>query len=167
VRFNAEKKTVGAYHSTKIYSFSMKTPCCGTALEVHTDPKACEYVVVRGAERKVDSYSAADAGTVELAGPAEREAARADPVSRLEGALTDAGVARAAAPSLLALEEHSAATTRDDYRANKALRRAHRAQRQTAAAATRERVAAGLPAHIPLLAPSEEDALAAAGVRFP
>ena len=53
VRFNAEKQQVGNYFSTKIWNFSMKSPCCGERIEVQTDPKNHEYVVVRGARRKV------------------------------------------------------------------------------------------------------------------
>jgi coiled-coil domain-containing protein 130 len=161
-------------------------------VEIHTDPKACEYVIVRGAERKIEAranthanvrfshaspeshahalytqeYSAADAETVALPDASEREAARADPFRRLEGAAADAAHARAAAPSLAQLEARSAATSRDDYTANKALRRAMRAQRGAAAAADAERSALGLPAHIPLLGPDAADAAAAAAVRF-
>lgn len=53
VRFNAEKKQIGMYHSTKVWSFSMRSPCCKTRIEVHTDPKNAEYVVVAGARRCV------------------------------------------------------------------------------------------------------------------
>ena len=62
VRFNAEKKTIGRYLSTKILSFRMPCHCeDGTArtdhrrnmhfIEIHTDPKNAEYVIVDGAER--------------------------------------------------------------------------------------------------------------------
>lgn len=53
VRFNAEKKQAGNYFSTKIWSFKMRSPCCSTEIEVRTDPKSCEYIVVTGARRKV------------------------------------------------------------------------------------------------------------------
>ena len=53
VRFNAEKQQVGSYISTKIWNFGMKAPCCGERIEVQTDPKNHEYVIVRGARRKV------------------------------------------------------------------------------------------------------------------
>ena len=157
---------MGKYFSTKIWAFTMKTPCCSTEVEIHTDPKACEYVIVRGAERKVETYSAEDAGTVELLGAAEREEARADPIRRLEGATADVADARAAAPSIAELQARSRDTSRDDYTANKALRRAMRAQRSAAAAATAERDALGLPEHVPLLPPAPADAQAAAAVRF-
>ena len=166
VRFNAEKRSVGKYFSTKIWAFTMKTPCCSTEVEIHTDPKACEYVIVRGAERKVETYSAEDAGTVALLGASEREEARADPIQRLEGATADAAYARAAAPSIAELQERNAETSRDDYTVNKALRRALRAQRGAAAAAAAERDALGLPEHVPLLPPAPADMEAAASVRF-
>ena len=51
VRFNAEKKQIGMYHSTRIWSFRMRTPCCQGTIEVHTDPKNAEYVIVSGARR--------------------------------------------------------------------------------------------------------------------
>lgn len=53
VRFNAEKKQVGQYHSTRIWSFRMRTPCCQHSIEIHTDPKNAEYVIVSGARRCV------------------------------------------------------------------------------------------------------------------
>jgi len=52
VRFNAEKQQVGSYFSTKIWNFGMKAPCCGERIEVQTDPKNHEYVIIRGARRK-------------------------------------------------------------------------------------------------------------------
>jgi coiled-coil domain-containing protein 130 len=51
VRFNAEKKQIGNYHSTKVWSFVMKSPCCQHRIEIHTDPKNAEYVVVSGARK--------------------------------------------------------------------------------------------------------------------
>ena len=53
VRFNAEKKAVGGYFSTEIWSFSMTSPCCQEHIEIQTDPKNHEYIVVSGARRKV------------------------------------------------------------------------------------------------------------------
>lgn len=57
---------MGTYHSSKIWSFHMLTGCCANALEIHTDPKACEYIVVKGGRRKVEEYTAEDAETQEL-----------------------------------------------------------------------------------------------------
>ena len=104
VRFNADKRCVGAYHSTKIWSFSMRTPCCGGELEIHTDPAGCAYVIIKGAEQKAEAYDEREAETEALPGAAEREAARADAFSALEARTRDAGARAAAAPSLRALQ---------------------------------------------------------------
>jgi coiled-coil domain-containing protein 130 len=52
VRFNAEKKKVGHYYSTPIWSFRLKHPVCGGWIEVRTDPQNAEYVVVEGGRRR-------------------------------------------------------------------------------------------------------------------
>ena len=48
VRFNAEKKVVGEYLSTKIYEFSMKCHLCSKLLKVRSDPKNCDYFLQEG-----------------------------------------------------------------------------------------------------------------------
>lgn len=53
VRFNAEKKQIGNYHTTKIWSFTMRAPCCQNRIEIHTDPKNTRYNIVSGARQKV------------------------------------------------------------------------------------------------------------------
>ena len=49
---NAEKKQVGTYLSTRIWSFKMHHHC-GCEIEVVTDPKTCKYLVPHGAKLKV------------------------------------------------------------------------------------------------------------------
>lgn len=39
VRYNAEKKKIGSYYSTPIYSFRCKCHLCSGWFEIHTDPK--------------------------------------------------------------------------------------------------------------------------------
>ena len=39
VRYNAEKRRVGAYYSTPIYKFRMKCALCDQFFEIRTDPK--------------------------------------------------------------------------------------------------------------------------------
>lgn len=41
VRYNAEKKKIGAYYSTPIYSFRCKCHLCDGWFEIQTDPKVC------------------------------------------------------------------------------------------------------------------------------
>lgn len=52
VRFNAEKKKVGNYHSTPIWCFRFKHTVCGGWIEVRTDPKNAEYLVTEGGRRR-------------------------------------------------------------------------------------------------------------------
>ncbi len=89
MRYNAEKKTVGMYFSTKILEFKMRCHLCSNDIIVTTDPKNAEYVVTRcaprtcgrvracvnprcprahgsGARRKVETYTAQDAEVYEL-----------------------------------------------------------------------------------------------------
>lgn len=91
VRFNAEKKHHGNYFSTKIWSFKMLSPCCQTPIEVRTDPKTTEYLVISGARRKVEDYDAEAAGTAVLPSAAEREAINSNPFARLENGQVRAG----------------------------------------------------------------------------
>lgn len=51
-RFNAEKKAIGNYHSTKVLQFTMAHHC-GCKMTIQTDPKNAEYLVIEGARRKV------------------------------------------------------------------------------------------------------------------
>lgn len=66
VRFNAEKKKVGNYYSTPIWSFRFKHTACGEWLEVRTDPKNAEYVVVEGGRRRDYGIDKVRDGEVEL-----------------------------------------------------------------------------------------------------
>lgn len=66
VRFNAEKKKVGNYYSTSIWGFRLKHTVCGKWLEVRTDPKNAEYVVVEGGRRRDYGLDRLRDGEVEL-----------------------------------------------------------------------------------------------------
>ena len=41
VRYNAEKKKIGKYYSTPIFSFRCKCHLCSGWFEIQTDPQAC------------------------------------------------------------------------------------------------------------------------------
>src|SRR5882762_2043046 len=43
VRYNAEKKKIGAYHSTPIFSFRCKCHLCDGWFEIQTDPKVWSH----------------------------------------------------------------------------------------------------------------------------
>lgn len=132
VRFNAEKKAVGAYHSTKVWSFAMRHHC-GSRIVIETDPRNAEYVVKEGARRKVESYDAEDAGTAALPDEAEREAVRRDPLRRLERDTLAAAAAATGRAALAAIAEDRE-DKRDGYALNKKLRAALRASKKADAA---------------------------------
>ena len=52
VRFNAEKRKVGNYYTTPIWSFKMRHAACGGEIELQTDPKNTAYVVISGAKKR-------------------------------------------------------------------------------------------------------------------
>ncbi len=169
VRYNAEKRTIGKYFSTSIYSFRMLCHCeDGTSrtcqrrnphwIEIHTDPKNADYVVVEGAKRLAEpSADDAEALGVERALDPEEAAKRStNPFYRLEAT---GGGAAARKPWLERLQEHREDRWHDDYEANRALRRAHRSQRQTAFAEAAAQQAKGI--RVPLLAEHPADLAAA------
>ncbi|KAJ7943217.1 Coiled-coil domain-containing protein [Quillaja saponaria] len=163
VRFNAEKKQVGNYYSTKIWSFTMKSACCKHEIVIQTDPKNCEYVIISGAQKKTEDFDVEDAETFEL--PAYEERGKlADPFYRLEHQEVDLQKKKEAEPVLVRLQRLSDTRHSDDYACNKALRAQLRSQKKRVAeeeAAARMR---GL--HIRLLPSTEQDASGAANVKF-
>eukprot|EP00884_Botryococcus_braunii_P014894 jgi/Botrbrau1/23405/Bobra.0051s0049.1 len=156
VRFNAEKKQIGTYFSSKIWSFVMRSPCCQTRIEVQTDPKNAEYVVVSGARRKVEAFSARDAETLELPGP-EDKLEYDDPLYKMEREQEDKSRAIQAATQLERLYERSSATSRNDSAVNATLRRHMRAARKAEKARDQIRETMGLPEAVRLLPENPAD----------
>lgn len=80
VRYNAEKKKIGNYYSTPIYSFRCKCHLCDGYFEVQTDPavsiellfpygihsiprgKNTRYIVTSGAKQKDEDWNPEDHG---------------------------------------------------------------------------------------------------------
>lgn len=163
VRFNAEKKQVGNYYSTKIWSFTMKSACCQHQIVIQTDPKNCEYVIISGAQRKTEDFDIEDAETFAL--PADEEKGKlADPFYRLEHQEEDLQKKKEAEPVLVRLQRVSDARHSDDYAINKALRAQLRNQKKRVA--DEERASKKMGLGIRLLPTSKEDAAAAAHVKF-
>ncbi|KAG2318868.1 hypothetical protein Bca52824_012081 [Brassica carinata] len=161
VRFNAEKKQVGNYYSTKIWSFAMKAPCCKQEIVIQTDPQNCEYVITSGAQKKVEEY---DEKTLKPWSLLLRKGKLADPFYRLEHQEVDLQKKKAAEPLLVRLQRVSDARHADDYSLNKTLRaqiRGHRKRVAEEEAASRK-----LGLGIRLLPKSEEDTAAASNVKF-
>ncbi|KAG8910378.1 hypothetical protein FRC00_008293, partial [Tulasnella sp. 408] len=62
VRYNAEKKKVGNYYSTPIYSFRCKCHLCDGWFEIQTDPKNTRYVVTSGARKQEQDWDPEENG---------------------------------------------------------------------------------------------------------
>ncbi|KAF9059423.1 CWC16 protein [Rhodocollybia butyracea] len=62
VRYNAEKKKIGNYYSTPIFSFRCKCHLCDGWFEVQTDPKNTRYVVTSGARQKDEDWDPEENG---------------------------------------------------------------------------------------------------------
>eukprot|EP00882_Tetradesmus_deserticola_P008306 GHRQ01008756.1.p1 GENE.GHRQ01008756.1~~GHRQ01008756.1.p1 ORF type:complete len:304 (+),score=118.81 GHRQ01008756.1:74-913(+) len=165
VRFNAEKKQVGSYHSTKVLAFTMRHHC-GCKITIQTDPKNAEYLVTDGARRKVETYDADDAQTVELPDANERAAVSADPLASLERKTIQAQQAAEGRAQLTVLAQQSEQRHRDGYSLNKQLREALRQSKKADAKVDAKRKALGLADHVKLLPESKADAQAAQLVLF-
>jgi coiled-coil domain-containing protein 130 len=125
VRFNAEKKKVGNYHSTPIWSFRMKHSACGGWWEIRTDPQKAEYIVVEGAQRR--DYGPGDRdetaeGDLKFLTEEEREKRRNDAFSSLEGKLEDKGMEKKNKERIEDLYDKSE-VWRDPYDVNSRLRK--------------------------------------------
>ncbi|KAF9039705.1 DUF572-domain-containing protein [Hymenopellis radicata] len=83
VRYNAEKKKVGNYYSTAIYSFRCKCHLCDGWFEIQTDPKNTRYVVVSGARQKDEDWNPEENGGFAVH-DTETASAPVDPLAALE-----------------------------------------------------------------------------------
>jgi coiled-coil domain-containing protein 130 len=168
VRFNAEKKQIGMYHSTKIWSFSMRTPCCQHRLEVHTDPRNAEYIVVTGGKRKVEAGDVKDDGDdgQVFLDPGRSSLRQSDPLQLLEAAEEDVRRNKEQRASLLALMKDSQGKYKDDAANNRELRRAMRSIRREETSLDGRRRELGLPDEIKMAPETAMDRLRAAAVNY-
>ncbi|KAJ5959689.1 uncharacterized protein N7479_006839 [Penicillium vulpinum] len=132
VRFNAEKKKVGNYYSTPIYSFRMKHTVCGGTIEIRTDPQNTAYVVTEGG-RKRDTGEDKELQPGEIAiKPYAREMdpAEKDPFSKIEGKIEDKIRAKTEAARILEIQERQNRDWEDPYAKSMRLRRTFRQERK-------------------------------------
>ncbi|KAL6225116.1 hypothetical protein ACLB2K_003968 [Fragaria x ananassa] len=162
-RFNAEKKHVGNYYSTNIWSFTMKAACCKEEIVIQTDPKNCRYVIVSGAQQKTEDFDIEDAETLALPTDDER-GMLADPFYRLEHQEKDLQKKKEAEPMLVRLQRISDQRHSDEYSLNKSLRAKLRSQKKRVA--EEEAASRRMGINIRLLPAAEEDAAAASQVKF-
>jgi coiled-coil domain-containing protein 130 len=156
VRFNAEKKKVGNYFSTPIFSFRMKHVACGGWIEIRTDPKNTAYVVTEGARKRDLGEDKVKEGDVKILTQKEREALRDNAFAALEGKVEDKKRLEQSKQRLEELQDLSEQQWDDPYEQNKKLRKLFREGRKerekdaAASAALQDKMSLGvdlLPEH--------------------
>lgn len=168
VRFNAEKKKIGHYFSSSIFSFRMKHVACGGWIEIRTDPKNTAYVVTEGARKRDLGENKVKDGDTEILTEPEREARRNNAFAALEGKVEDKQKLQHAKRRLEELQDLSETQWDDPYERNKKLRdsfRVGRKQREKdaiIAVKLQERMSLGLD----LLPEHEDDGRRARLVEF-
>lgn len=130
VRFNAEKKKVGNYYSSPIYSFRMKHTACGGWIEIRTDPKSTAYVVTEGAKKRDIGDDRIHEGDVQLRTDEEKERLRNDAFAALEVTIDDRKQATADKTRIDDLLQVKDKDWDDPYSANRNLRKAFRVERK-------------------------------------
>ncbi|KAH6711073.1 CWC16 protein [Leptodontidium sp. MPI-SDFR-AT-0119] len=160
VRFNAEKKKVGKYFTTPIFSFRMKHVACGGWIEIRTDPKNTAYIVTEGARKRDLGEDKVEEGDVKILTQAEREALRDNAFASLEGKIEDKKRLEYSKKRLEELQDLSEKQWEDPYEQNKRLRNAFRVGRKEReksagiAASLQDKMSLGLD----LLPENEDDA---------
>ncbi|KAL9942749.1 hypothetical protein D7B24_003185 [Verticillium nonalfalfae] len=167
VRFNAEKRRTGAYHSTPIWTFRMRHAACGGTIEMATDPRNTAYVVVAGAAKR-DTGPAARDGDLVVMTDEERAALRASAFASLEKTIEDRAAVAAATDRIDDLEDVARRQWQDPYARNRALRRTFRVGRRERErqAGVDDGVRARIGFDLDLLPATEADATRAALVEF-
>ncbi|KAJ6787375.1 hypothetical protein PWT90_06303 [Aphanocladium album] len=173
VRFNAEKRRVGRYHTTPIWGFRFRHAACGGAIEMRTDPQNTAYVVVSGATRRDtgnddDKTLLEREGGVPILTDAEREELRSNAFASLEKTINDREQLRASSQRIDGLADVAARQWADPYTLNQKLRKSFRVgrkEREASAAATealQDRMSLGME----IVPETEEDARRARLVDF-
>jgi len=127
VRFNAEKKQVGKFHSTKIWEFSFRCHLCPQRIVVQTDPENTQYKFVEGAVQILSTENATD---VEFMRDAEEKKKLAeDAFYKLEHEIEDIKKAKEEKTRLHELMDMKE-EIKDDYEWNSRLRKKFRIEKK-------------------------------------
>ena len=169
VRFNAEKKKVGNYYSTPIYSFRMKHVTCGGWIEIRTDPKTTAYVVTEGAKKRDLGEDRLQEGEIRIgASEEDRKRLEEDAFAALEAKKDDAKQAASDKSRIEALYQAKDRDWEDPGEANRRIRRSFRTERKVrekrdgATEALKDRMSLGMH----LLEETEDDRRRAGFVEF-
>uniref|UniRef100_A0A6B2LJ55 Splicing factor YJU2 n=1 Tax=Arcella intermedia TaxID=1963864 RepID=A0A6B2LJ55_9EUKA len=127
-RYNAEKKSIGKYFTTTIWSFSMKCHHCSARIEVQTDPQNRDYALSKGIHRVLAEETKNDTvtSTYSMTGDEKQDEMRNDPFKRLEHLQEDKEFADEEKVHLIDLLEFRDRLASADYQNNSALRKSFR-----------------------------------------
>ncbi|GAD96076.1 predicted protein [Paecilomyces variotii No. 5] len=170
VRFNAEKKKVGNYYSTPIYSFRMKHSVCGGWIEIRTDPKNTAYVVTEGGRKRdtgEDKFTG-EPGEIRIRLGGEKEEEKEDSFAKLEGKVEDKRRAMTESSRILELQKRQERDWEDPYEKSRKLRRTFRTERKELqkAEGVREALKDKMSLGIEIVDETEEDKMRAGMVDF-
>ncbi|KAK0641117.1 CWC16 protein [Cercophora newfieldiana] len=133
VRFNAAKKRVGSYHSSAIWSFTIKHSACGGAIEIRTDPANTAYVVVSGGRKRDlgdDEESLVKSGEFLVLTERERAERRETAFGKLERTIEDRERLVEGRERIGELQDAAERRWEDPYARNQRLRAAFRVGRR-------------------------------------
>ncbi|TFY80488.1 hypothetical protein EWM64_g3524 [Hericium alpestre] len=165
VRYNAEKKKIGNYYSTPIFSFRCKCHLCSGWFEIQTDPKNTRYVVTSGARQKDEDWDPEENGGFAIH-DTEGKADGVDPLAALEKT-TEArdNITKVQAPRLEQLQDVSDHYGSDPYSLSRLVRKRFREEKKIekrkAEADDGIKKRYGLPSELALIR-DDEEAVAAA-----
>lgn len=165
-RFNAEKKSAGAYLSIPILSFRIKHTICGQWIEIRTDPQHADYIVFSGGKRR--DYGDEAENLVAKNAELEQNRRHEDAFAALEGRVTDKKEMLDGEKRIQTLRKRSHQDWSDTYAGNRRLRRTFRIERKIiekeaeAAAALKDRMSLA----IELLPESRSDIIQAQATEF-
>jgi len=125
--YNAEKKKVGMYHTTPIYSFRCKCHLCGSWFEIRTDPKNTRYVVESGARQKYEEWDEEENGGIVLNRKEDGESS--DAFAQVEKKTRDKITALETKDRLEELMEFSDARNSDPFALSQRLRKTFRKEK--------------------------------------
>lgn len=130
VRFNAQKKEVGMYHSTPILDFRMKCPECPHWFTITADPRTSEYECKEGVKRKVEDFSNEANETAKILDKEERLELQQNPFAKVEHQVKDKRSLQTAIPRLAKLLQHKDAIAEKDFESNFSARKLFRERKK-------------------------------------
>lgn len=129
VRYNAEKRKVGSYYSTAIYTFRMKCHLCVNYIEMQTDPASYDYVIVSGARRKEERWDMAENEQILATESMMKEKLATDVMFKLDHAEKDKEKPKKALSSLTMIQQYQL-PHRDDFLLNSTVREKLRTEKK-------------------------------------